>query len=92
VFLGVAVWGLHMGFTQGILAAMVSETAPSSLRGTAFGVFNLACGLCVLLASALAGWLWDRLGASTTFLAGAALVSVPLLLCWCAPRHAAPRC
>ena len=91
VFLGVAVWGLHMGFTQGILAAMVSETAPSSLRGTAFGVFNLACGLCVLLASALAGWLWDRFGASTTFLAGAALVSVPLLLCWYAPRHAAPR-
>jgi len=91
VFLGVAVWGLHMGFTQGILAAMVSETAPSSLRGTAFGVFNLACGLCVLLASALAGWLWDRFGASTTFLAGTALVSVPLLLCWYAPRHAAPR-
>jgi len=91
VFLGVAVWGLHMGFTQGILAAMVSETAPSSLRGTAFGVFNLACGLCVLLASALAGWLWDRFGASTTFLAGAALVSVPLLLSWYAPRHAAPR-
>jgi MFS family permease len=90
VFLGVAVWGLHMGFTQGILAAMVSETAPSSLRGTAFGVFNLACGLCVLLASALAGWLWDRFGASTTFLAGAALVSVPLLLCRYAPRHAAP--
>jgi MFS family permease len=92
VFLGVAVWGLHMGFTQGILAAMVSETAPSSLRGTAFGVFNLACGLCVLLASALAGWLWDPFGASTTFLTGAALVSVPLLLCWYAPRQAAPRC
>jgi predicted MFS family arabinose efflux permease len=92
VFLGVAVWGLHMGFTQGILAAMVSETAPSSLRGTAFGVFNLACGLCVLLASALAGRLWDRFGASTTFLAGAALVSVPLLLCWYAPRQAVPHC
>ncbi len=91
VFLGVAVWGLHMGFTQGILAAMVSETAPSTLRGTAFGVFNLACGLCVLVASVLAGWLWDRFGASTTFLAGAALVAVPLLLCWYAPRMTAPR-
>jgi len=89
VFLGAAVWGLHMGFTQGILAAMVSETAPSALRGTAFGVFNLACGLCMLFASALAGWLWDRFGASTTFLTGAALVVVPLLLCWYAPRQTA---
>jgi MFS family permease len=91
VFIGAAVWGLHMGFTQGILAAMVSETAPSALRGTAFGVFNLVCGLCMLLASALAGWLWDRFGASTTFLAGGALVVVPLLLCWYAPRQEASR-
>ncbi|WP_416347959.1 hypothetical protein [Caballeronia mineralivorans] len=65
-------------------------TAPT-LRGTAFGVFNLACGLCMLVASALAGWLWDRFGSSTTFLAGAALVVVPLLLCWYAPRQAALR-
>jgi predicted MFS family arabinose efflux permease len=71
---------------------MVSETTPSTLRGTAFGLFNLACGLCVLLASVLAGWLWDRFGASTTFLTGAALVAVPLLLCWYAPRPAVPRC
>jgi MFS family permease len=91
VFIGAAVWGLHMGFTQGILAAMVSETAPSALRGTAFGVFNLVCGLCMLLASALAGWLWDRFGASTTFLAGGALVVVPLLLCWYAPRPSTPQ-
>jgi len=91
VFIGVAVWGLRMGFTQGILAAMVSETAPATLRGTACGVFNLACGLCMLLASALAGWLWDRFGASTTFLTAAALVMVPLFLCWYAPRQAMPR-
>ncbi|ABE35873.1 MFS transporter [Paraburkholderia xenovorans] len=91
VFVGIAIWGLHMGFTQGILAAMVSETAPSTLRGTAFGAFNLACGVCVLLASALAGWLWDRFGAPTTFLTGAAIVLVPLLLCGLAPRPAIHR-
>ncbi|MDN7876551.1 MFS transporter [Burkholderia aenigmatica] len=86
VFAGVAVWGLHMGFTQGILAAMVSETSPATLRGTAFGVFNLIGGLCMLLASAIAGVMWVRFGSSATFFSGAALVFVPLCLCYYAPR------
>ena len=70
---GVALWGVHMGLTQGLLAAMVADTAPADLRGTAFGMFNLASGLAMLVASAVAGLLWDRLGASTTFLTGAGL-------------------
>ncbi|WP_175922481.1 MFS transporter [Burkholderia latens] len=86
MFVGVAVWGLHMGFTQGILAAMVSETSPAALRGTAFGVFNLVSGICMLLASSIAGALWARYGASTTFVAGAVLVVVPLGLCRFIPR------
>jgi len=80
-FVGAAIWGLHMGFTQGILAAMVADTAPGDLRGTAFGVFNLICGVCLLLASAAAGWLWQYHGASATFLAGAVITVVPLVLC-----------
>ncbi|MDB6045282.1 MAG: major facilitator superfamily 1 [Gammaproteobacteria bacterium] len=71
VFLGVALWGLHMGMTQGLLAAIVTDAAPTDLRGTAFGFFNLLSGLSMLIASALAGLLWDRLGASSTFSAGA---------------------
>jgi MFS family permease len=86
LFAGVAVWGLHMGFTQGILAAMVAESAPPSLRGTAFGVFNLASGVCMLLSSAIAGWLWDRSGAPATFFAGAAIAVIPLVMCVLAPR------
>jgi MFS family permease len=86
LFAGVAVWGLHMGFTQGILAAMVAEAAPPALRGTAFGVFNLASGVSMLLSSALAGWLWDRGGASVTFFAGAAIALIPLAMCAWAPR------
>lgn len=70
VFLGVALWGLHMGITQGLLATMVADTAPADLRGTAFGFFNLFSGLMMLAASALAGLLWDQLGASFTFFAG----------------------
>jgi MFS family permease len=80
VFLGAAVWGLHMGFTQGTLAAMVADTAPPSLRGTAFGLFNLACGICMLGGSALAGWLWSRHGAPLTFIVGAVLAGLSLVL------------
>jgi len=80
VFAGVAVWGLHMGFTQGLLSAMVADTAPQALRGTAFGIFNLASGLCMLVSSTLAGWLWDRHGASATFFVGAALAVSSLAL------------
>lgn len=72
VLLGVALWGLHMGLTQGLLAALVADAVPTERAGTAFGWFNLLTGLFLLLASALAGVLWDSLGAPATFLAGAA--------------------
>lgn len=73
VLLGVALWGVHMGMTQGLLAAMVADTAPADLRGTAYGFFNLMLGLAMLLASALAGWLWDQWGPEATFYGGAVL-------------------
>lgn len=69
---GVGLWGLHMGVTQGLLSALVAETAPADYRGTAFGIFHLATGLAVLLASLIAGTLWQIIGPSATFLAGAA--------------------
>lgn len=71
LLLGVALWGMHMGMTQGLLATMVADTAPADLRGTAFGFFNLVSGLALLIASGVAGLLWDWLGASATFYAGA---------------------
>ncbi|MGU7784005.1 MFS transporter [Burkholderia sp. PU8-34] len=85
VLTGVAIWGLHMGFTQGILAAMVAETAPAEWRGTAYGLFNLASGVAMLLASAIAGWIWQRFGAPAMFFTGAAIVIVPLAMCAFAP-------
>jgi MFS family permease len=71
VLVGVVLWGLHMGLTQGLLATMVAHTAPPDLKGTAFGFFNLMSGLAMLVASVIAGELWDRYGASATFHAGA---------------------
>jgi MFS family permease len=79
VLAGVGLWGLHMGITQGLLAAMVADTVPADLRGTAYGLFNLASGAAMLTASVLAGWLWDRLGAPFTFYAGAGLCVITLV-------------
>lgn len=79
VWAGISLWGLHLGATQGLLAKMVADTAPIELRGTAFGFFNLLSGIAILVASALAGWLWDRLGAEFTFSVGAALTVLTLL-------------
>jgi MFS family permease len=79
VFIGAALWGLHMGLTQGLFAKLVADTAPAELRGTAFGIFNVAGGCALLLASVIAGILWSTLGAPATFLAGAAFAILALL-------------
>lgn len=86
VFLGVALWGVHMGATQGLLATMVADTAPADMRGTAFGFFNLLSGLTMLIASILAGLLWDRLGPSFTFYAGALFCGLGLFGMMLMPR------
>jgi MFS family permease len=79
VALGVVLWGLHMGFTQGLLATLVADTAPPELRGTAYGLFNLFGGVATLAASLLAGALWDRIGPPGTFLAGAGFTALALI-------------
>lgn len=80
VLFGAALWGLHMGFTQGLLAAMVADRAPGDLRGTAFGLFNLAAGLVTLLASLMAGLLWEEVAPWATFAASAVCALLTLLL------------
>ncbi|WP_245408262.1 MFS transporter [Zhengella mangrovi] len=78
VGIGVTLWGLHMGLTQGILSAFVADVAPRELRGTAFGVFNLGLGLAALVASLVAGGLWDVAGPEATFLAGAGFAAIAM--------------
>lgn len=78
-FAGVVLWGLHMGLTQGLLSTLVADAAPAELRGTAFGVFHLVSGVAMLLASVIAGVLWDAYGPAWTFYAGAAFTALALL-------------
>lgn len=80
VLAGVALWGVHMGMTQGLLATMVADTAPADLRGTAYGFFNLMSGIALLVASVLAGLLWDQLGPPSTFYAGAGFCGLALVV------------
>jgi MFS family permease len=88
VLAGAALWGLHMGLTQGLLSKLVADAVPAHVIGTGFGIFNLVTGGALLLASVVAGALWGSLGPSTTFLAGAtfaALAAIGLLVA--VPRH-----
>ena len=91
VWLGISLWGLHMGITQGLLATMVAEVAPADLRGTAYGFFNLLSGLAMLVASVVAGLLWDRLGAPATFIAGASFSVLTLVAIGTGGPRALPR-
>jgi MFS family permease len=79
VVFGAALWGLHMGMTQGLLTSLIADTAPADRRGTAFGMFNLVTGIATLLASIIAGALWDFVGPTGTFFAGAAFAAIALL-------------
>ena len=92
VLMGVALWGLHMGLTQGIFAALVADAAPPRLRGTAFGVFNLASGVVLLGASVLAGELWTLKGAEVTFYAGAVFALLAALGLLIVMRKHSGRC
>jgi MFS family permease len=80
VAIGVALWGLHMGLTQGLLSSLVADTAPAALRGTAFGILNLAIGMGLLIASVAAGVFWDLGGPASMFLVGAGAALLPLAL------------
>ena len=80
--LGVTLWGLHMGFTQGVFSALIADSAPEALRGTAFGVFYLVTGVALLVASVLAGGLWDWAGYRATFMVGGGFALITLAGLW----------
>jgi MFS family permease len=86
IFTGIALWGMHLGMTEGIFSALTADAAPETLRGTAFGVVNLVRGLLLIAASALAGALWSAHGAHATFMAGAILAGLSALAALALPR------
>lgn len=86
-FVGIALWGAHMALTQGLLAKLVADHAPSDLRGSAFGLFNLVTGIALLFASVIAGQLWDSIGSNATFLAGAGFAILSLMVAMASGRR-----
>jgi MFS family permease len=77
---GSVLWGAHMAMTQGIFSRMIADSASEQLRATSFGAFWFVSGIGALLASLGAGWLWDREGASATFLTSAGVAAVALAM------------
>lgn len=88
VLVGIAIWGIHLGFTQGLLSALVADTAPSNLRGSAFGVFHFVTGLAAVASSALAGAAWKWSGPGSTFAVGAGFAALSMIALW---RRGTPR-
>jgi len=84
---GTALWGLHMGLTQGLFSAMVADTASHNIRGTAFGIFSMASGFSMLVACLIAGWLWELYGAIATFCAGAVFATLTLTVYLSVRKH-----
>lgn len=89
VFVGIALWGAHMALTQGLLAKLIADHSPPELRGSAYGLFNLATGITLLLASVIAGVVWDGLGADATFLVGAGFSLIAVLMLFALQRPTA---
>jgi MFS family permease len=89
LIVGALLWGLHMGFTEGVFAAMVANSAPKDLRGSAFGIFNLLRGLVLLAASVIAGVLWDLVGPLATFGFASGLALLTVVALWLS-RHYCP--
>ena len=87
LIIGALLWGLHMGFTEGVFAAMVANSAPKDLRGSAFGIFNMLRGLVLLVASVVAGLLWDHVGPQATFGFGSALAVLTVLALWSSRQY-----
>ncbi|RYD92534.1 MAG: MFS transporter, partial [Sphingomonadales bacterium] len=78
--LGTVLWGLHMGFSQGLLGALIAGVTPDALKGSAFGAFNLMTGIVVLVGNTAAGWLWISAGSQAPFLVGAGVSLLAMLL------------
>ena len=78
--IGTTLWGAHMALTQGIFSRMIADSAREELRATSFGAFWFVTGIASLLASLGAGWLWDREGASATFITSAGIAAVALAM------------
>jgi len=80
-FLGASLWGLQMGVSEGLLSASVANAAPDDLRGTAFGIYQLAFGLAAFGASGTAGALWSIGGPPLAFGVSACVAAgvVPVL-------------
>jgi len=89
--IGIALWGMHMGMSQGLLATLIADHAPDKLRGTAFGVFNLICGVALMVGNLIAGVVWDQIGTYMTFMVVAGFCGLSVIILCFVIKRAEPK-
>jgi MFS family permease len=75
-------YGLYQGIFRSVGKALASDYVPEQLRASGIGWYSATVGLFGLVASLVAGWLWDQVGHVAVFLfsAGFAVVGGIALL------------
>ncbi len=79
LFLGVALWGLQIGTTQGVSVALIIDIVPDHLRGTALGVFYLISTIATIISGAGAGTIAEAYGEGMTFFASSIVAILAIL-------------
>ncbi|SFM15474.1 MFS transporter [Pelosinus propionicus] len=68
-----AIYGVYTALTAGGERALIAETAPPHLKGSALGLHSAIVGIGLLPASLIAGFLWDAVGQAAPFVLGGCL-------------------
>lgn len=75
-----SLYGGYKAAIDGTQRALVADLADERMKATALGTFHTATGLAALPGGLLAGFLWERFGPQVTFLYGAGLGALSVLL------------
>ena len=85
-------YGLYQGIFRSVGKALATDFVPDRLRASGIGWYNATLGLLGLVASVVAGLLWENVGDTAVFLYGAAFAVIgSIALLGLVPAEQIPR-